>query len=171
MWAKKLICVNKQFQRSRIETFQLNDLSRHVSRLTCLLHRHVTLRRKHDQESRSAILRPMSEFGAYRFARNIRGSICLLVSPGCFSRQLVRVLALSFFYTARSFVFFFTWKRSQCCARRSAAVPIWQRRQCAVLGRRPNVINCKSGHCFPARERELNVTGGNPGAAWSAGFT
>jgi len=28
-----------------------------------------------------------------------------------------------------------------------------RRRQCAALGRRPNVINCKSGHCFPARAR------------------
>lgn len=53
-------------RRSRIETYQPNDLSRRVSRLTCLLHRHATPRRKHDREFRFAILRPTSEFGAYR---------------------------------------------------------------------------------------------------------
>lgn len=47
----------------------------------------------------------------------------------------------------------------------------WQRRQCVVLGRRPNVINCKSGHCFPAREFNVTRWGSLRVSFDSAGFT
>lgn len=110
--------------------------------------------------------------GPCRNFRRAPGAYALAYTRSVFPCSYGTLLLVVFFslrqHAPLLFLFFrSSWER----ARRSAAAPIWQRRQCAVLGRRPNVINCKSGHCFPARERELNVTGGSPGVAWSAGFT
>lgn len=103
---------------------------------------------------------PCPEFEAYLAC--IRSSACL---PTCLSLSVSSIVflsplgtthvSLSFLHDLFSGVFFYFFFPSRR-ERRYTARPIvprrfWQRRQCAVLGRRPNVINCKSGHCFPAR--------------------
>lgn len=75
----------------------------------------------------------------------------------------------SFLHDLLPFFFIPAWNRNI-----ASIVPrrFWQRRQCAVLGRRPNVINCKSGHCFSAREFNVTHWGSlrPPGVVWFGGI-
>lgn len=103
---------------------------------------------------------------AYRacIRSSARLSFSLFLSRRLFSSSLdtndvVRVVPVfTRFVPVLCFSFFFLSLFHAGTSLHASIVPrrFWQRRQCAVLGRRPNVINCKSGHCFPARE--FNVT-------------
>lgn len=97
-----------------------NDLSRRVSRLTCLLRRHVTPWRKHDRESRFAILRPTPEFGGCTVPPSVTRSRIRLCLPTCLSglffppvgtRVASRFFFVFFFFTLYS-CFSRSWERS-----------------------------------------------------------
>lgn len=113
--------MDERFLPSRIEAFRRNDLSRRVSRLTCLLRRHATPRRKHDRESRFAILRPTSEFRrgvSLAYARLMRSP-----TLDCFSPPVRYVASRCFFFfflfpPAPLLLLFFgsSWERARCAS-------------------------------------------------------